>query len=216
MLSSAKRRNYKYAKTTVNVRKKPNTKSKIVGQLNWNDKVRVIKRVNKKWYQVKYKKKKRYVSAQYLRKKKCKYKIYKSPTKVTFKAYEDADYITNSTKTAHGKLKKKYHLDSKTGVWMVGNRYCIAMGSYYSKKIGTKIDLVLCHKGKKRILKCIIADVKSDRHTTNNYRICRNSGGLVEFVVRTSSIPRQAKLMGDVSYAHKKFKGKTIKIKVYK
>ena len=48
-LSSAKS-NYKYAKTTVNIRAKPNTTSKIVGQLYWNDKVRVIKKVNKKWY----------------------------------------------------------------------------------------------------------------------------------------------------------------------
>ena len=59
-LSSAKS-NYKYAKTTVNIREKPNTNSKIVGQLYWNDQVQVIKKVNKKWYLVRYKKKNRYV-----------------------------------------------------------------------------------------------------------------------------------------------------------
>ena len=46
-LSSAKS-NYKYAKTTVNIRAKPNTNSKVVGQLYWNDKVQVIKKINKK------------------------------------------------------------------------------------------------------------------------------------------------------------------------
>ena len=58
---NAKTNNYKYAKTTVNVRKKPNKKSKIVGKLYWNDKVKAIKKVNKKWYKVKYKKKIRYI-----------------------------------------------------------------------------------------------------------------------------------------------------------
>ena len=50
-LSSAKS-NYKYAKTTVNIRAKPNTKSKIVGKVYWNDKVKIIKKINKKWYLV--------------------------------------------------------------------------------------------------------------------------------------------------------------------
>ena len=44
-LSSAKS-NYKYAKTTVNIRAKPNTNSKIVGQLYWDDKVQIVKKIN--------------------------------------------------------------------------------------------------------------------------------------------------------------------------
>ena len=137
-LSSAKS-NYKYAKTTVNIRAKPNTNSKIVGQLYWNDKVRVIKKVTKKWYLVRYKKKNRYVCAKYLKKKRIKYISYQSPSASTFKSYEDADCITDSTKLAQGRLKKKYRLD-KSGVWTVRDRYCIAVGSYYTKKIGVKID----------------------------------------------------------------------------
>ena len=137
-LSSAKS-NYKYAKTTVNIRAKPNTKSKIVGQLYWNDKVQIVKKVNKKWYLVKYKKKNRYVCAKYIKKKRIKYISYQSPSASTFKSYEDADCITDSTKIAQGRLKKKYSLD-KSGVYMVGDRYCIAVGSYYTKKIGVKID----------------------------------------------------------------------------
>ena len=129
MLSSAKS-NYRYAKTTVNIRAKPNTTSKIVGQLYWNDKVRVIKKVNKKWYLVRYKEKNRYVCAKYLKNKRSQYKAYASPSSKTFKSYEDADCITDSTKLAQGRLKRKYRLDYKTGVYMVGDRYCIAVGSY--------------------------------------------------------------------------------------
>ena len=213
-LTSAKS-NYKYAKTTVNIRAKPNTNSKIVGKLYWNDKVQVIKKVNKKWYLVKYKKKNRYVCAKYLKKKRSKYRTYQSPSSNTFKSYEDAECITDSLKLAQGRLKKKYQLD-KSGVWMVGDRYCIAVGSYYTKKIGVKIDLVLSSRnGRKHTLKCITADSKADKDTIKNHRVHKD-GSVAEFVVNTNSLSKKARLMGDVSYAGKQFKGNIIKIKIYK
>ena len=213
-LSSAKS-NYKYAKTTVNIRAKPNTKSKIVGKVYWNDKVKIIKKINKKWYLVRYKKKNRYVCTKYLKKKRSKYISYQSPSSSTFKSYEDADCITDSTKLAQGRLKKKYHLD-KSGVYMVEDRYCIAVGSYYTKKIGVKIDLVLSHNGRKRTLKCITADSKDDSDTVNNHRVHKD-GSIVEFVVKTSALPRKARYTyGDVSYAGKQFRGKIVEIRVYK
>ena len=212
-LSSAKS-NYKYAKTTVNIRAKPNTNSKIVGKLYWNDKVQVIKKVNKKWYLVKYKKKNRYVCAKYLKKKRIKYISYQSPSASTFKSYEDADCIADSTKLAQGRLKKKYHLD-KSGVYMVGDRYCIAVGSYYTKKIGVKINLVLSHNSRKHTLKCITADSKADKDTIDNHRIHKD-GSVAEFVVSIRNLPKIAKQMGDISYANKKFHGTIEKIKVYK
>ena len=213
-LSSAKS-NYKYAKTTVNIRAKPNTKSKIVGQLYWNDKVQIVKKVNKKWYLVQYKKKNRYVCAKYLKKKRRKYISYQSPSVSTFKSYEDADCITDSTKLAQGRLKKKYHLD-KSGVYIVGDRYCIAVGSYYTKKIGVKIDLVLSHNGRKHTLKCITADSKDDSDTVNNHRVHKD-GSVVEFVVKSSALNKKARYTwGNISYAGKQFRGKIVEIRVYK
>ena len=203
-----------YAKTTVNIRTRPNTDSKIVGQVNWNDKVRVIRKVNKEWYKIKYKKKYRYVHSDYFRKYKAKYKEYSSPSSNTFKSFEDADCISNNTSLGQGRLKKKYHLDNNTGVWMVGDRYCIAVGSYYTKTIGKKIDIVLKHNNKTHVLKCITADSKDDKDTVSKHRIHKD-GSVVEFVVNTSSLPQKAKVMGDISYAGKKFKGKISKIRVY-
>ena len=212
---NAKTNNYKYAKTTVNIRAKPNTNSKIIGRLYWNDKVEVMKKINKKWYLVKYKKKNRYVCAKYLKKKRSKYISYQSPSSNTFKSYEDAECITDSSKLAQGRLKKKYHSD-KSGVWMVGNRYCIAVGSYYTKKIGVKIDLVLSSRnGRKHTLKCITADSKDDSDTVNNHRVHKD-GSVVEFVVNTNKLSKKVRLMGDISYAGKQFKGNIAKIKIYK
>lgn len=212
-LSNAKS-SYRYAKTTVNIRKKPNTKSKIIGQLAWNDRIRIIRKVNQEWYLVKYKKKTRYVCSQYLKRKKCRYRVYSSPSTNSFKSYEDADCITDSTGLAQGRLKQRYHLDTRSGVWMVGDRYCVAIGSYYTRKIGVRVDLVLSNQGKTHILKCITADCKADRDTVNQHRV-HSDGSLAEFVVKTSMLPRQARLMGDVSFAGKQFRGRIVKVRVY-
>jgi len=59
--------NYRYAKTTVNIRNRPNIKGKIIGQIYWNEKIRIIKKVNKEWYLAFYKKKKGYICSKYLR-----------------------------------------------------------------------------------------------------------------------------------------------------
>ena len=205
----------RYAKTTIHIRAKPNKRSKIVGYVYWNDKIKVIKKVNKKWYKINFRGKKRYVHADYIRKEKYKYQTFNSPSSKTFKSFEDARCITNNKEISQGKLKSKYRLDYHSGVWMVGNRYCIAVGSYYTKKIGVKIDLVLSHKGRKHTLKCITADSKSDNDTVNQHRIHKD-GSIVEFIVKTVHLPKKAQIMGDVSYAGKKFKGKIEKIRVYK
>lgn len=207
--------NYRYAKTTVNIRDSPNTKGKVIGKIYWDEKIRIIKKINKRWYLASYKKKKGYICSKYLRKSRAKYKAYCSPSQSTFKSYEDAGCITESNNLAQGRLKKKYHLDYQSGVWMVGNRYCIAIGSYYTKNIGVKIDLVLSHNGRKHILKCITADSKADKDTVNQHRIHKD-GSVVEFVVSTSHLSQKVRRMGDVSYAGNKFMGKIKQIRVYK
>lgn len=207
---------YKYITTTINIRTKPSKKSSTVGLLYWNDKVKIIKKVNKKWYQIKYKNKIRYICSTYTRKKKYKSKSFYSPSSKTFKSYEDSNCITNNSNISQGKLKEKYHLDYHSGVWMVGNRYCIAVGSYYTNKIGVKIDLVLSPAmGRKHVLKCITADSKSDKDTINKHRIHKD-GSIVEFIVNSKYLSKKVKMLGDISYTGNKFKGRILKIKVYK
>lgn len=176
--------------------------------------MKIIRRVNKRWYQVSYKKKKRYVYAKYLKKNKSVAKKYSVPSNRTFKSYEDADCITNSYRVAQGRLKRKYHLDQNTGVWMVGNRYCIALGSFYTREIGTKVDLILSYKGKTSIIKCIIGDCKADKDTVDKHRVHRD-GSIVEFIVKTSMLPPRVKLTGDLSFVKKKFRGRVVEIRIY-
>ena len=55
--------------TTLNVRKKPSKKSKVIGTLSFNKKIFYYKIRNKKWVQIKYKRGFAYVSSQYISKK---------------------------------------------------------------------------------------------------------------------------------------------------
>lgn len=174
----------------------------------------MIKKVNKRWYKIKYDGKARYCYSKYLKSHKSKYRKYNSPSRNSFKAYEDSRCITNKSSPNY-KLKSQYKLDPKSGVYMVGDRYCVALGSYYATKIGTKIDLVLKCNGKRHILKCILADQKSNKDTVKNHKVHKD-GSIVEFVVSINSISKKAKYMGDISYAFKKFRGRITRIRVYK
>lgn len=203
----------KYAKTTVNIRSSPNTESQICGQFFWNDKVNVLLRQNKKWYKILYHGKIRYVAAKYLRNSKCKPKIYQSPGANSFKSYEDSDCITNNVRLSQGRLKQKYHMDYQTGVWMVGDRYCVALGQYYTQKVGIKIDLVLSDDTGTHVLKCVAADVKAKKDTIDNK--IHKDGSIAEFVVKTSLLSKRTRFTGNISYAGKQFSGKIVKIRVY-
>lgn len=70
--------------------------------------------------------------------------------------------------------------DEATGFRMVDDRYCIAVGSGYSKKIGTKIDLVMSDGS---IIKCITGDAKKDDDTDSTHRYQRWDGSVAEFIV---------------------------------
>lgn len=72
------------------------------------------------------------------------------------------------------------YTDANTGIRMVDGRYCIAVGSGYTKKIGTKIDLVF-EDGS--IIKCILGDCKSDKDTDVTHRYCKWDGSVAEFII---------------------------------
>lgn len=59
-------------------------------------------------------------------------------------------------------------------------RWCCAVGSYYTELIGTKINIIF-QDG--HMIKCILADQKADKDTdrSNRYHLC--DGSVLEFVV---------------------------------
>ena len=132
------------------------------------------------------------------------------PQNNSFKSYMDADTIT-SRNTDQYKLKDKYIIDEQTGIWTVDERYCIAVGSYYTKSIGTYIDVVMENGS---TLHCILGECKRNRDTDHTNRQNPN-GSVVEFIVNTSSIPSMVRKMGNCSYACEEMKGEIKSIILY-
>lgn len=132
------------------------------------------------------------------------------PSNNSFKSYMDADTIT-SINTDQYKLKAKYVIDEQTGIWTVDERYCIAVGSYYTQSIGTYIDVVMENGS---TLHCILGECKRNRDTDYTNRQNPN-GSVVEFIVNTSSMPSMVRKIGDCSYACEEMKGEIKSIIVY-
>lgn len=127
-----------------------------------------------------------------------------------FKPYMDANTLTSRGSDQY-KLKTKYELDSKTGIWTVDGRYCVALGSYYTTEIGTYLDIVLANG---TIIPCILADCKADQHTDSTNRQNPN-GSVVEFIVNEGSLCRKARKRGDCSLSMDGWKGDVKGVIVY-
>ena len=86
------------------------------------------------------------------------------------------------------------------------------MGSYYTTRIGTYIDLELSDG---TVIPCILGDCKADIHT-DSMNQKTSDGSLIEFIVDMNYLPHKVKVMGDVSYANDGWQNKVTKIKIYK
>lgn len=193
-----------YVKSDVGVRKEPNLKAKKIGKIYALDSVKTME-TEDGWTKIQYKGKTRYVKRKYLTKKKPHY-VTKSAPRNSFKSYESYQPLRYS----QGRLQQRAYTD-KNGLRKVGNRYCIAMGSYYTTRIGCKIDLLMSDG---EVVKCILADQKADQHTDSLHQKHRSDGSLVEFVVDKHKLTRKVKLYGDVSKISE-FKRSVEKVRVY-
>lgn len=137
-----------------------------------------------------------YIKTSMLKNGRVDYEI-KSAKNDTRKSYMDYRTITLKSSQQY-KLQKKFATtDKRTGVRKINNRYCIALGRYYTHEIGQYVDLILKDD---TVIPCIIADAKDDKHTTDHHSIGLD-GGVAEFIVDTKKLPKLAKRTGDISYA---------------
>lgn len=97
---------------------------------------------------------------------------------ITFMDYHKT---TNKTSRQYKLLNSEAaHTDVKTGIRMIDDRYCIALGSYYTHEIGQKVNLVF-EDG--TVVYCILGECKSDAHTDTTHRFHAVDGSVAEFVV---------------------------------
>lgn len=72
--------------------------------------------------------------------------------------------------------------DQTTGIRMVGERMCVAVGSGFNVSAGDKIDIELKNGS---IFKCIVGDEKANEHTDSSNKFHLVDGSVVEIVVDT-------------------------------
>ncbi len=114
----------------------------------------------------------------------------------SFHGYMDYQYITDHTSDQY-QLQLNCWTDTQ-GIRKYGNDVCIALGSYYGTKIGTRY-LITTDCG--NCFTAILADCKSDDHTDYNHQY-RNVGmgyiNVFEFVVDTSMLDKSVINSGNI------------------
>lgn len=96
----------------------------------------------------------------------------------------------------------------ENGLWKIGEYYCVAMGSYYSNRLGNVFEVEL-DSGK--VFKVIIVDHKSDLHTDYTHRYTLVNNCVTEFVVDYNALNPIIKQMGSIG-ALDEFSGVYVKI----
>ena len=133
------------------------------------------------------------------------------PSNNSFKSYMGAHKITD-TSSAQYQLKSEY-LDSACGIKLVDDRYVIAIGTYYTETVGTRVDLVM---DSGEVVPCIVGDVKADEDTDATNRQHNVDNSVVEFIVNSDTLNSEAKSHGDCSWADPRLMGEIKAIRVYK
>lgn len=188
------------------IKKEPNVNSETIGVYYWNTKLTVIY-INDSWAQIK--ETEQYINREFISENMINYVDCDVPSNNTIKSYMDYRTITSKSSRQY-KLQDSCAYTNEYGLRMVDDRYCVALGSYYTTTIGQYVDIEL-ENGV--VIKGILADCKSDKHTDSTNRINPN-GSVVEFVVETESLERMPRIMGDISYANN-WNSKVVNIKVY-
>lgn len=200
-----------WTKTSVNVRREPNIVSDILETYSFNKKIKYIKH-DDEWVEIKFKGENAYICKKYISKKKCTYRDYVVPNTSGFKSYMSYKCIT-STSSPQYKLQRQKAVTGKYGIRQINGRYCVAIGSHFTKRVGTLFDLILKNG---TIIPCILSDQKSDNDTDSQNIVTRHNGCLSEFIIDPNALKHEANKMGDISYCNEKWNSPVKKIRVYK
>ena len=112
----------------------------------------------------------------------------------SMKSYMSYKAITN-TRSKQYQLQKQAVTDPATGIRMINEDYCVAIGSGWGCAVGDKI-LVTLSGGK--TFNAIVADAKDDAHTNSDNKTTTHDGSVIEFVVEVSSLPKAVRMSGSL------------------
>lgn len=190
------------------VRENPDTNSNVIEYLSYGDKID-YSIYNDEWLVIKVNNNYAYVNKKYIVDTLPNYEA-KSVEGDKRKSYMDYTMITSKSSPQY-KLQHKHAYTDDTGIRMVDGRYCIALGSHYTHKIGQYVDLVL-ENGV--VIECIIGDQKDDKDTNASNTIAHD-GSATEFIVETKALSKKVRRMGDIGYIYDGWLSKVVEIRIY-
>lgn len=133
------------------------------------------------------------------------------PNGNSFKSYMDYRKVTDKTSSQYSFLQTCE--DSACGIMLSEGRYVVAVGSYYTTEIGTRIDLAMANG---EIVECITGECKDNDDTDILNRQHNSDGSVVEFVVNTDILSDYVKFTrGDCSFCDNRLEGEIVAIRVY-
>lgn len=191
-----------------NVREYPDLKSNIYETFLFGREVLFLK-YNEEWCTIKYKSKLAYIHSDLISENPLKYQEY-DVEDISIKSFMSYESITS--KSSHQYQLQQNAYTGEYGIRKVYNRYCIAVGSYFTTEIGTYIDLVLQNG---IVIPCVLADCKADKDTDNLHMKTIHDQSLVEFVINTKCIDSYVLKTGDISNVCVEWNSPIIKIKIY-
>ena len=136
--------------------------------------------------------------------------LYSLPDKADYtgmKSYESYTAITDKTSDQY-KLQSMAWTNSDA-FRMIGDRYLIAVGTYFNAPVGTSVDVIL-ENG--TVIPCMVGDIKADEHT-DYWDVYSANGCATEFIVDANAT--KANITGDVSTLYPTWQSKVTFIKVY-
>ena len=104
---------------------------------------------------------------------------------------------------------EKCTTDEETGIRMYDGCYCVALGSFYGTKIGTKYRITFSSGNSINVILC---DQKANRHTDSKHQYAVNNKDIVEFYVQKNKIPKG--IRGDYGRLPQ-FSGRVVSIEKY-
>lgn len=201
-----------YTTANLNIRKEPTVDSEILDIIPFNSKV-VISNFNDEWVKIYFLDENSpfaYVNKTYISNDICEYTDYKISSK-GFKSFMQYTSIKDKSSLQY-KLQNKFAYTGDYGIRQVNSRYCIAIGTAFDANIGTYVDLFLENGA---MIPCIVADIKSDKDTSDDNITTIQNRCVSEFVVELSLLHKRAKRDGDISSCCEEWDSPVNMIRIY-
>lgn len=193
-----------------NVMKSPSESSEVVDTLFFNDRITYVD-YDDNWVKMNIDGEDVYVSLKDIDNNETRSRYYEVPYNTGFKSFMDYSSIT-FTNSLQYELQSSYATTGNYGIRMIDNRYCIALGSYFSSNVGQYVDLILKNG---TVIPCVLSEQKDDAHTDSSNIITVHNGCLSEFIVDVNYLNNDVLKYGDISYCCDEWNSPVVSIKVY-